>query len=525
MILRSYQEECIATLYRYFEQSTGNPLCCLPTATGKSLIIAEFIRRAFEYYPSTRVLALVHVKELIEQNAKTLLEIWPTAPIGIYSAGLKQRDTIQPIIFGGVASVHKRVEMFGHRDLLFIDEAHLLSPDNDTMYQTIIAQLKAINPLMKVIGLTATWFRLGQGLLTDSGLFTDIAFNICDVSGFARLIHEGYLSPPIPKITKTKLDVSNVDIQQGEFVQNQLQKAVDNPDITYHALTELCENGHDRKAWLIFCSGIDHADHCSEMLNSFGVSCVSIHSKVPAKERHDRYWAWKRGEVQAATNNNVLTTGVDYPAIDLIGMLRPTMSPGLWVQMIGRGTRPFNGKSNCLVLDFAGNTKRLGPIDDPMIPRRKGEGTGEVPVKICDACGAYNHITRRFCICCGMEFTFEQKIVRQADTRELLSHGMPIVETFDIDRVMYNRHVGQKSGKASIKVSYLCGLQMFNEFVTFDHEGFAKHKAHEWWRARHQEQPPLSTDLALRRIMELRTPRKVKVWTSKKHPEVLSVVW
>jgi len=68
-------------------------------------------------------------------------------------------------------------------------------------------------------------------------------------------------------------------------------------------------------------------------------------------------------------NVGVLTTGFDFPEIDLIIMLRPTNSPVLWVQMLGRGTRPADGKENCMVLDFAGNTPRLGPINDPMIPK------------------------------------------------------------------------------------------------------------------------------------------------------------
>lgn len=535
MIPRSYQEECMEAIYQYFMHRDGNPLCCLPTATGKSLIIAEFIRRMFYHWPDSRVMVLVHVKELIKQNADTLLKIWPNAPLGINSASMNQRDTILPIIFGGIASVHKHAERFGHRDLVFIDEAHLISPDSDTMYQTFLAALRAINPKLKVVGLTATHFRLKQGLLTDpvadgSRLFTDIAFNICDVEGFARLIHEGYLSPPLPKNTKTKLDISQVGIAQGEFIQRDLQHAIDNPDVTYAALRETCEWGHDRKSWLIFCSGIEHADHCAEMLNStFGIPAASVHSKISNTERDNRVEAFKRGELRAITNNNVLTTGFDHPPIDLIGMLRPTMSPGLWVQMVGRGTRPSpeTDKSDCIVLDFAGNTKRLGPIDDPRIPGRKGAGTGEIPVKICDACGTFNHLRVRFCICCGAEFTFEQKLKRTASTQDLLSSGMPIVETFDISRVMYTRYVSKKTTKPGIRVAYLCGLNSFNEFVTFESDHpFAVHRAHEWWRARHTSPPPLSTDTALQKLMELRTPRRVRVWLNKQpNPQILGVEW
>jgi DNA repair protein RadD len=519
---RYYQTDAVNSIFEYFSENTGNPLVAMPTGTGKSVVIARFCERVFQLWPMQRFLVLTHVKELIEQNAARMQDVWPTAPIGIYSAGLKSRDYIQPIIFGGVASVIKNVQSFGHRDLLIIDEAHLLSDDSASMYQTIIAELRKINPYLKVVGLTATWYRLGMGLLTQGGLFTDICYNICDIPGFAKLIAEGYLVPPIPKKTRTQLDVTNVGLNKGEFNQTQLQTAIDKRDVTYSACAEMCETGQDRRSWLVFCSGIEHAEHVAEQLEAFGVPSAPVHSKMKGAERDRIIQAYKSGEIRAITNNNVLTTGFDDPKTDYIGNLRPTMSPGLWVQMIGRGLRPFENKSNCLVSDFARNTLRLGTIDDPNIPRPKGEGTGEAPVKICDSCGTYNHARVRFCVCCGAEFTFQEKIVRQADTRELISSLSPEVETFNVDRVMYNRHVGKASKVASIKISYLCGLRMFQEFISFDHKNFALHRAHEWWRQRHNDPNiPLSTDLALQRLAELRTPRRIRVWVNKPHPEII----
>lgn len=520
---RYYQRDAIDAIYAYFAQNTGNPLIAMPTGTGKGVVIAKFLQSIFHWYPNQRIMILTHVKELIEQNVKKTLEVWPTAPIGIYSAGLSQRQFINPIIFGGVQSVVNAIELFGWRDLLIIDEAHLLNPDATTRYQVVIRKLREVNPALKVIGLTATWYRLGQGLLTQGGLFTDIAYNICDTVGFNRLIHEGFLSPPIPKQTATKLDVSNVGMNsQGDFNLAELQRNVDTNDINAAILRESCHHGRDRACWLAFCSGIDHAEHISDMLNSFGVPSAAIHSKITSKERKERLAAFEAGELRAVTNNNVLTTGFDHAPIDLILMLRPTMSPGLWVQMIGRGTRPFPGKTNCLVLDFARNTQRLGPIDDPVIPRPPGAaGGGEVPVKICDACGCYNHTRVKFCIACGAEFTFEQKIVRSADTREILSSGMPQVERYDVDRLTYARHVGRKSGLTNIKVSYMCGLLKFDEYVSFDQKGFALHRAHEWWRSRSADPIPLSTDLALAMLHTLRTPRAIHVWVNRPQPQIM----
>lgn len=519
---RYYLTDALRATFQYFEQETGNPLIAMPTGTGKGVYIAKFLEIIYRSWPNQRVMVLTHVKELIKQNVEKTLALWPTAPIGIFSAGLGQKQTLNPIIFGGVQSVINCVELFGFRDLLIIDEAHLLNPDATTRYQVIIRELRKLNPKLKVIGLTATWYRLGQGLLTQGGLFTDIAYNICDTHGFNRLIMEGYLCPPIPKQTKTALDVSNVGMNNGEFNLKQLQATVDKNDITAAVLNEMCEQGRDRGSWLVFCSGIEHAEHVADMLNTYGVPAGAVHSKLSSKERDDTIEAFRAGELRAVTNNNVLTTGFDHAPIDMIGMLRPTMSPGLWVQMIGRGTRPAPGKRNCLVLDFARNTQRLGPIDDPVIPRPPGAaGGGEAPVKVCDACGCYNHTRAKFCVACGMEFQFEQKIVRSADTREILSTGMPQIERYAVDRLMYARHVSKKQ-VTNIRVSYYCGLRMFNEYVSFDHRGFALHRAHEWWKQRSADPPPLNTDLALAQLHTLRTPRAIKVWVNKPHPEVMA---
>jgi DNA repair protein RadD len=167
-----------------------------------------------------------------------------------------------------------------------------------------------------------------------------------------------------------------------------LQAAVDDADITYRALTEAVQIGQSRRSWTAFASGIDHAIHIAEMLRgTFGIDAAEVHSKMPEKERDRRIEAYKRGELRCIVNKDILTTGFDHPPIDLILMLRPTMSTGLWVQMLGRGTRPYDPavhgylpgfptkKYDCCVLDYAGNTRRLGPINDPVIPKPKGQRT------------------------------------------------------------------------------------------------------------------------------------------------------
>ena len=552
---RPYQTEAVQSVYDYFTHNTGNPLILMPTGTGKAVVIAMFLESVFRQYPGQRIMVLTHVKELIEQNYLKLLSLWPQAPAGVYSAGLNRRDYLNSIVFAGIASVAKRAQLFGRIDLVIIDEAHLVSPNDETMYRAFLNDLLAVNPHLKVIGLTATGWRLGHGKITDPvvnakgeetpGIFTDVCYDITGLHAFNRLIAEGYLCPLVPKRTSAMLDVDGVHMRGGEFIASELQVAVDKAEVTYAALKETMELGANRHHWLIFASGVQHAEHVQQMLESLGVPTVVIHGKMSMKERDAAIAGFKAGKYRAAVNNNVLTTGFDFPAIDLIVVLRPTASPVLWVQMLGRGTRPFycdgfdldtiegrlvaianSQKQNCLVLDFAGNTRRLGPINDPVVPRRKGQKGGEAPVKLCECCGTYNHASVTHCFSCGAEFRFTVKIKQQAATEELIKEDSPIVEVFKVDHITYTKH--KKLGKGPMmKVSYYCGLRMFEEFVCVQHEGFARRKAEKWWKERRGEKLqytplPALTAEALELAEHLQAATHLRVWTNKKYPEILA---
>jgi len=472
---RQFQTEAVESIWRYFRTKSGNPILALPTGSGKSVVIARFLQSVFAIYPHQKVLILTHRKELIQQNYEKLLTVWPFAPAGIYSDGLGQKVYNRAITFAGVASVYRRPEIFGHVDLVIIDEAHLVSPHDNTMYQTFLKALYEVNPYLKIIGLTATPWRLGHGLLTDPivrsngteepSIFSDFCFDITSIQAFNRLIREGFLVPLVPKRTDTLLSVDGVHMRGGEFIEKELQTAVDKEEVTYAALKEALELGAKRRKWLIFATGIEHADHITDMLHMLGVSAGVVHSR--SEDRDGTIAAFKAGQFRAIVNANVLTTGYDNPEIDMIICLRPTASTVLWVQMMGRGTRPVfapgydvtieherlaaiaaGPKQNCLVLDYAGNTKRLGPINDPVIPRRKGQGGGMAPVKCCDVCHTWVHASLRFCdglrsdgSVCGHEFKFETKLNLSAGTDELIKGDMPIVEDGKADLLLWTKPI------------------------------------------------------------------------------------
>ena len=560
---RPYQDEAEQSIWNYFRIKTGNPLVAMPTGTGKSVVIALFLQNVFKTFPNQKILVATHVKKLIEQNYHKLKTNWPEAPAGIFSAGLNQKDYYSRIIFCGIASIVKNVIGFGKIDLMIIDEADLVSQDEESMYLFTISELKKVNPHLKVIGLTATAWRTGQGDITNEGLFTDICCDMTTMERFNQFFDEGWLCPLVPLRTDITLDVTGVHKVAGDYNKNELQEAVMKGDITTKALAEAVKYGHNRHSWLIFAAGVKHCEIVAEILNTMGINCVVAHSKMNSKECDKNINDWIEGKVTAIVNNGMLTTGIDNPACDLIVILRPTMSSRLWVQMLGRGTRPYylpgapllsiedrlfaikhSQKPNCLVLDFAANAKRLGPINDPVIPKQKGKGSpGDAPIRICPSCNMYNHASARWCggqpqrledgspnpkfdimRGCGREFLSEPKISQKASSEALIKRKeLPITEWFNVDSVTYQVH--SKTGKPDcLRVSYFTTYHKFQEFVHFDSPVVSLlMKAKNWWKLRCKGDLPMSTAHAIKMSDQLVGPKKILVWINTQFPEIMKV--
>jgi DNA repair protein RadD len=491
------------------------------------------MKRVLQHWPTQRFILLTHVSEIIKQNANVLLTAWPEAPLGIYSAGLKQKQIANSIIYAGIQSAIKNVSCFGHRDMAFIDEAHLVSDDESSMYLQFLAELRLINPNLKIVGLSATPFRMGMGYLTGGKIFTDIIHDLTSMEGFNKLLADGYMKPLVPRRTHTELDVSNVQVKGGEFVGNQLQAAVDVDKVTYAGLRETCEAGANRRSWLIFASGIQHAEHIAECLQKFGVDCAAVHSKQSSEFNDSAIKAFQSGTLRAISNYSKLTTGFNHPAIDLIADFRPTMSIPLHIQKLGRGTRPTPSAANCMVLDFSRNVPRLGPINDPIIPRKKNSAPGDVPVKLCPECGTYNHTRVQFCTSCGHEFQFQNKLVAKSGLHEIIKTDIstiPIYETFDVAHVTYSKRQkvdymanGERNIRpAYIRATYVCGMQAFSENVFPEGKPYAKMLFHKWWMQRANGNAPATADEVLPHINKLRHPKRIKVWVNRKWPEIVS---
>ena len=476
LTLRPYQQKTIQDLYDWFRNHEGHPVINLPTGAGKSVIIAELCRDALQSWPDTKILMITHVRELIEQNVKKLREHWPNAPIGIFSAGLNRRELSEPITFAGIQSIRDKAYQIGHIDLCLVDEAHLISHKEEGGYRNLIDELTKINPHIRIIGLTASPYRLGHGLITEEpALFTDIIEPVT----IEQLQYQGYLSKLISKVTSLKLVTDGVHKRGGDYIESELQKAVDTQDQNDRVVIESIKWAGDRKHWLFFCTGVEHSEHVRDVLKSKGILAECVTGKTPKEERDRIINDFKSGKIKALTNANILTTGFDFPDIDLIVMMRPTMSPGLYLQQAGRGLRLKSHTDHCLVLDFAGVVETHGPITAVKPPRKAGEGDGVPPCKICPNCDSIVHASVKHCPDCNHEFKSQEKDKEEMYLRDVDIMGKDS-KTFDVGGWHWSIHVGKQSGKEMFKVEYMgtsISDRPIQEYFVVFHEGYAGIKA------------------------------------------------
>ncbi len=479
--LRPYQQEAVDAWWKYWERGgKGNPLLVLPTGAGKSIVQAALVHSILERFPQTKILLLTHVKELIEQNAEKLRAYFGDK-VGVYSAGLGEKVLDRPITVAGVQSiVNRRFEI--EPNLIFIDECHRVPDKGNGQYRKLLEAVTSTNPNVRVTGLSATPFRTKSGWLHKgkSRIFTDVIVDV-DVAG---LIEQGYLSQLRSKAGVAEPDVSGVKVRAGEFAKRELETVMTDRGLVQAAIKESLSLGEGRKKWLLFCSGLKHAGMVLEELSSHGVSAVGVYGNTPQSERDEHIRAFKAGEVQALVNVNVLTTGFDAPDIDCLVMLRPTQSPGLYCQMVGRGLRIAEGKRDCLVLDFSGNIERHGPIDKIEVREaRNGPKAGKAPVKVCQECREVTHLSAKECSACGAPFP-ERKIANhnsRADGRAIVGPNEPNFRTHNVTEHRFIRRVGKKG--PYLRVEYQCGLRCFHENVFFESKNaWAQKKARHWWK-------------------------------------------
>jgi DNA repair protein RadD len=396
--LRDYQQDAVSATIKHFRKTNESAVIVLPTGSGKSLVIAELSRLA-----NRKILILTHVKELVEQNHQKYESYGLTA--GIYSAGLKKKENQYQVTFASIQSAARNLQDFSQQySLIIIDECHrvnMINNDKDqknnedqkslNQYQKIIHQLKDSNPDVKLLGLTATPYRLGMGWIyrkhyrgivrsEDSRPFEHCIYEL----PLRYLIKRQYLTEPkLVDATIEHYDFSSLrENSSGEYSPTDVNHLLNkNHRVTQGITEQVIELGEKRQGIMIFAATVDHAKEIFSYLPSQNSALVT--GGTDSAERDRLIKAFKLQEIKYLVNVSVLTTGFDAPHVDMIAILRPTQSVSLYQQIIGRGLRLSENKKDCLVIDYTGNDFDLY---QPEVGEKKPNSQSQPVQVICPSC-------------------------------------------------------------------------------------------------------------------------------------------
>lgn len=499
LVLRPYQDSAKSAVYTHLRTRDDNACVVIPTAGGKTPVIASICKDAVGLWGG-RVLVLAHVKELLEQAADKLRCVCPEIRFGVYSASLNRRDTRNSVIIAGIQSVYRRACELDAFDLVIIDEAHLIPPEGEGMYRQFLADARTVNPNVRIVGFTATPFRLKTGpICTPDGFLNEVCFEV----GVRELICDGYLCPLVTKAGKSKADTNGISVRGGEFAGDELECLMDQDELVVRSTAEIIEQTRDRRACLIFASGVQHGAHIARVMSeNHGAECGFVTGETPVPMRDLTLQRFRGGDLHYLVNVNVLTTGFDAPNIDCVALLRPTLSPGLYYQMVGRGFRLHPDKQNCLVLDFGGNVLRHGPVDELRSAKRRSRAGGETPAKECPACQSVIAAGYARCPYCSFMFPPPERRRHdaQASDAAVLSKEVTTTE-YTVNETYYSVHTKRKAGAddpRTMRVDYKVGWNRYKcEFICFEHTGYARHRAVAWWKRRSPDPVPATAEDAV----------------------------
>ncbi|WP_432459897.1 DEAD/DEAH box helicase family protein [Agarivorans sp. QJM3NY_25] len=511
--LRDYQQAAVDAVLSHFRQSDEAAVVVLPTGAGKSIVIAELARLA--RHP---ILVLAHVKELVEQNQSKFSAYGFES--GIFAAGLGQKQAQFPVTFASVQSLSRNLGQFsGYYSLLVIDECHRVSDDSDSQYQVIIEHLKQQNPQLKVLGLTATPYRLDKGWIYQQHYHGYVRseqarpFHKCIYElPLRHLINKGYLTQPL--LVDAPAARYQFDELPSQYSEAQLDQFLSGcPRVTQAICKQLLKLAESRRGVMVFAATVNHAREIAHYLPDEQTAVVT--AETPHQQRDQLIEQFKQQQLKFLVNVSVLTTGFDAPHVDLIAILRRTASVSLYQQIAGRGLRLYPDKSDCLIVDYAGNNYDLyqpeigetkpnpnstlvqvecpqcqfanifwgltdkdgdiiehygrrcqGLVEDPNYPEKLVQCNYRYKYKQCSQCNAENDIAARQCHACGFQMIDPDKQLKDAlqlkDRKVLRCSGISASCAGDKLRITYHDEDGAELSE-SFNFSYAKAKQQFNQ--------------------------------------------------------------
>lgn len=434
MELRPYQQEAILALKNFYVNSgEANGLCVLPTASGKTIIFAELIKQLITDIPKLRVLILAHTQEIVQQNEEKLRAIWPDLDVGIYCSGLRRKE-IKQVTSASRDSIIKEIGENPDWDLVIVDEAHLIPPEQSARYQYILDTIAMHGNEPKIIGFTATPFRMYSGEIygqSKDKLFKTLIYK----KRIDELVNSGYLCQLRAVVTDPKAvaDISAVRKGKNDFIQKDLDEATAVDSIVGSIVADWLNKTSANLPTVFYASSVNQGVLFSQCLTEYGFDFPLITAQTPKTQRTDYLQQFEQGQLNGLINIATLTTGWDAPRLACIVNARPTASTSLFLQILGRGLRLHPSKGETLLLDYGQNLERFGVIErvKPELEDRKHhdekalatscdvcdtvvsvyelecpfctETLREDNISICYECNAGNDMYAQFCEVCGEE--------------------------------------------------------------------------------------------------------------------------
>lgn len=486
LTLRPYQRESIDALNAHLAEQESNPCVVLPTGAGKSLVMASAIAEWRKAYPPFRCIVLAHRKELVEQNSAEYLGLFSDAAdgsVGIYAAGLGMKDMDAAITFAGIDSVYRKAGHFKPFDAIIVDEAHRIPVKGEGKYREFISMAKEINPDLRVVGFTATPFRLGSGPICHKDYILN---KVCYEANVGKLIADGYLSKLRSKCGEAEPDLADVKKSGGDYQQKDLGRVMADNDLVARAVADALRHldAEHRKCVVWFCTDVKHVQEVSRRLWERGEKNAVVTGSTDAKERTKAVEAFRAGAYRHILNVNVFTEGFNVKQVDAVVLLRPTLSKGLYSQMVGRGLRLHPDKQDCIILDYARCIETHGPIDC-----LEDETVRTV---VCKTCREVFARPLGKCPHCGWTIPKQEMERMEAEERERARHEAraaqlailgALPQRLEVDDVSVAIH--RKDGAPeSLCVTYRSGMRTVREWLCFGHGGYAAEKARRWWADR-----------------------------------------
>jgi DNA repair protein RadD len=462
MILRPYQSECVSAVWNDLIINR-TALVVLSTGSGKSVIINELIRKSLEAKPDIKILVAFNRVTLLSQLGQRFENYFGQDKVGFYCGTEQRWENHKSITVGSIQSL--KLDDLNY-NLIIFDEVHNVNEEEGRYADFIKHQIQQ-NEKTKIVGFTATAYRADGFIYGKGKLFTHITYE----RGLKFFIKNKFLVPPVCKQPDHQIDLKQLRVLRGEYRQDDIDAQTMNLKMAQDQVRDALNRSQGRKKIVWACASINHAELIRDLLREENETALTLHSKMDWDARNFAEDEFKNGQTRHLTFVTVISEGYDQTDIDCVVFMRPTKSPALMVQIVGRGLRLHEGKDDCLVLDYGNVISTLGPLEAPVI-QKKGKGTSNLTPsqKSCPECRTYVAPRTMLCPDCGYNWPKADALKLNLTADENVSFFAKTIKTMKVNNVRLSHHISRSSTK-SFKLSYMppgIFLDAVNEFFCYE---------------------------------------------------------